>query len=572
MTFADPRWLWALVVLPLLVVLEWLAARRTRAALERLVGSRIDPALLAQVRPGQRVMAAVLRLTAVALLVIGASRPQWGREVVRRGSTGSDVVLVVDVSASMDARDVPPSRLDEARREALAVIDRLAGSRFGVVAFAGDAIRLCPPTLDRAAARLTIEGLSSVAIAEPGTDLGKGLHTALRLLPNGRRDEQVIVLWTDGEDLEQGGPGAVEDVVRSGVRLFAIGVGTPAGDVVPVVDEHARVVDIKRDENGVAVRSRLDDGLLRQIARRTRGGYFAASRPGGELPRLIAALGAVAASGRGNRLIERPVARFTWFAAAASLLLGIERAVARRRRRARRDDAPLATAATRAATVAVLVALLLLAGRADAQSTWARGDRAFKAGTYAAAESLYTLRLTDPTAPRAVKVNRATARALAGHGPEGVHELEALATGDDPSSRVAGYNQGTLLGDAKQYEAALKALRRSLERDPTDADARWNYEVVLQRQEAQRQRDPEQQPQKPKPQPSPQPQQQNQKPNPNPSTQPENGQPPPQPPPQQGMERAQAEQILNALEELQRMDQQRQRKVRVLKERRGRDW
>ena len=204
MIFGDPRWLWALLALPLLALLEWLAARRRHAALGRLVGTRLDGMLLAQVRPRQRALSALLRIGAIALLIVGAARPEWGREVVRRGSTGSDVVLVVDVSASMDARDVPPSRLDEARREALAVIDRLAGSRFGVVAFAGEAIRLCPPTLDRAAARLTIEGLSSLAVAEPGTDLGKGLRTSLRLLPNGRRDEQVIVLWTDGEDLEQG--------------------------------------------------------------------------------------------------------------------------------------------------------------------------------------------------------------------------------------------------------------------------------------------------------------------------------------------------------------------------------
>ena len=86
MTFGDPRWLWALAALPLFAMFEWLAARRARAALERLVGSRLDGALLAQVRPGQRAMSAVLRLGAVACLIAGAARPEWGREVVRRGS------------------------------------------------------------------------------------------------------------------------------------------------------------------------------------------------------------------------------------------------------------------------------------------------------------------------------------------------------------------------------------------------------------------------------------------------------------------------------------------------------
>src|SRR5438105_3091344 len=122
MTYADPRWLYALFALPLLALLGWLAIRRASRALERLIGTRPGHALLAQVRPRQRAWSALLRLLALACLILGAARPEWGREAVRRGATGSDVVLAMDVSASMDARDVPPSRLDEARREALAVV------------------------------------------------------------------------------------------------------------------------------------------------------------------------------------------------------------------------------------------------------------------------------------------------------------------------------------------------------------------------------------------------------------------------------------------------------------------
>jgi tetratricopeptide (TPR) repeat protein len=260
-----------------------------------------------------------------------------------------------------------------------------------------------------------------------------------------------------------------------------------------------------------------------------------------------------------------------------------ERTVARRRRPAV-EAAPPATSSGRAAAAAALLIVMaagaLLPGRAAAQSAWARGDRAFRAGHYAAAESLYTLRLEDRRAPAEVRVNRATARALAGHRPEGVHELEPLAQRHDHAGHEAGYNLGTLLGDAKQYDPALAALRRTLENNPSDQDARWNYEVILQRkdrEQQQQQKKPE--PQKPKPQPSPS--QPGQSPQQNP--QPNAGQAPPSQSPQpsqqqqaqkpsQSMDRAQAEQILDALQELQRMDQQRQHKVRVLKERRGRDW
>src|SRR5262245_59404788 len=172
MTFVHQDWLWALLALPALLGLEALAARRAARAAEKLAG-RLDSVLLEQRLPGQRRLGIALRLLGLGLLVVGAAGPEWGHELVRRSAVGSEVVL--DVSASMDVRDVPPSRLEEARREAVAVLERLGGSRVAVVAFAGEAARLCPLTIDRSAARLVLESLSTSTVAEPGTDLAKGL-------------------------------------------------------------------------------------------------------------------------------------------------------------------------------------------------------------------------------------------------------------------------------------------------------------------------------------------------------------------------------------------------------------
>jgi len=584
MIFADARWLWLLLALAPLALLEWRAARRAERALEALVGKRARHRLLEQRRHGQRRAGALLRLSALGLLIVGAAGPEWGREVVRRAATGSDIVFLVDVSASMDARDVPPSRLDEARREALAVLERLEGSRVGVVAFAGDAVRICPLTLERSAVRLALEGLNTASVSLPGTDLGRALRTAVKVMPSGRRDEQAVVLWTDGEDLEAAGRAAIDDVAGAGVRVFAVGCGTAAGDVVPVLDDRGRAVDVKRDASGGPVVSRLDEELLRQLARRTRGGYFAAGRPGGELPRLLSALGSLARAARGERLVERPVARFPLFAAGAVLLLLGEVARARRRVVRRSAGIPAAGAAPRAArAVAALLALaallLLRPGEAGAQSAWAKGDRAFRAARYAEAESLYAERLRRG-GPDAVRVNRATARALAGE--EGALEpLRDVAATDDPAGRTAGYNLGTLLGERGAFDAALEELRRALVRDPGDADARWNYEVLMRRRDEAERRRQEQGPggDRPETPPEPQPEEGPAQPTPGapqpqaPQQQPaqmQQGAPPPQA--GQGMDRAQAERLLGALEELQRLERQRQQRVRVMQEKRGKDW
>jgi len=581
MTFTDPRWLWALAALPVLFLLEWRAVRRAERALTALAGAREGHPLLAQRRPGGRRLGLLLRLGALALLAVGAAGPEWGRELVRRAATGSDVLLMLDVSASMDVRDVPPSRMEEARREALAVLDRLEGSRVAVVAFAGDAVRLCPLTQDLGAVRLVLESLSTASVSDPGTDLGRALRAARRVLPPGRREEQAIVLWTDGEDLERGAREAIEDLAATGVRVFAVGVGTPTGDVVPVLDEAGRATDVKRDEQGNAVRSRLDESLLRTLARRTRGGYFSASRAGGELPRLLGALGALARSGRGVRIVERPIARFPLFAGLAAVLLVAD--LARPRRRvAPRAPGTRAGAAARAAALAG--AMLLAAGPAAAQSPWAKGDRAWREGRFAAAESLYALRARGG-APPALRVNRATAAGLAGRREAAERDLARLVGERGAAGGHARYNLGTFQGARGAYEEALASLRAALERDPGDEDARWNYEIVLRRQREEERRRRESGGQDaPRPDPdrapgagTPSPQPQGQPPQPGgqaPSPSPPAAQAPSAPPPggATGMTREQAERVLGALQDLQRADERNQRRVRVLREKRGRDW
>lgn len=592
MSFADPRFLLGLLLVPILGVLEWNAIHRAERATDALVGKRVGHPLLSQRLAGQRLLGLGLRLLALTLLVVGAAGPQWGRETTRRQSQGSDIVFLIDVSASMDVRDVPSTRLDEARREALGLLQRLEGSRVAVVAFSGDAVRLCPLTLDQAATRLVIESLESGSISTPGTDIGKALESAGRALPPGRRDDQAIVMWTDGEDLEGRAAVAINEIAKSGVRLFTVGVGTPGGDVIPVLDDHGRSIDVKRDENGRVVRSQLDERLLRDLARRTRGAYFSASRVGGELPRLVTALGSLARSRRGSRMVERPVARFPLCAGLAGLLLVAELGRPRRRQQRsldpesllpgespRAQSKPVAVVGAKGGVVAaVILCAAFLAPSARAQSTWARGDAAFQKQRWAQAESLYALRAKGRAVPPSVRVNLATARARQGKADTALVELSRLSADPGRAGRAAGYNLGTLQGEAKEYERALTELRRVLERDPTDADARWNYELLkrLQREQQQKQ-DPKQAPQKPDASPE-QPagggQGQGQQPKQQaPQTpQPADAPPDPKPGQAQGMSREQADRLLGSLRELERSERQRMRRGPTQRERKGKDW
>ena len=577
MTFQNPLWLWGLLLSVPIALLEWRSLRRAEHAVRTMLGSRPLEGLLVQRLPKRRIGASTLRVAALFLATLGAAGPQWGREAVRRASQGSDVVMIVDVSASMQTRDVPPSRLEEARREAIALLNRLQGSRIGVVAFAGDAIRLCPLTLDPAAVRLTLETLTPGTVSEPGSDLGKALRAGLKLLPAGQRDEQAIVLWTDGEDLEGHAREAIEDLRRAGLRVFVVGVGTPAGDVIPMIDVSGVTLDVKKDENGAIVRSRLDETLLRDIARATRGQYFTASRSGGDLVRLTAALGSLARSKKGTRLIERPVARFPLCALLAAAGLIAFLAAPRRRPAAR--SAPLI--GPRSAAAFLLVLLPLGAGEVRAQSAWARGDAAWRKQEYARAESLYVQRARRGKAPTELLANLASVRAEQSKGDTVAEKaLMRIAGRPDRAGQMSGYNLGTLLGRRGATHRSLAELRRAIERDPTDLDARWNYELMRRREkDEQKQAQKPDQPKPsddPKPQPQPQAGQGGDAPQPPPD--PGKGQPspqadaPPAPGMQQPMTKDQAERLLGSLGDLERLERKRQQANQAQKQKRGKDW
>jgi Ca-activated chloride channel family protein len=575
MSFEHPLVLWALLALPLLAWLEWRAAVRARLALRAMLGPQPLPVLSSQPRRGARRDAALLRMGALLLLVIGAAGPQWGRESVRRESRGSDLVLVLDCSASMEARDVAPTRMDVARREAIALIERVGETRLGVVAFAGDAVRLCPLTLDPAAVRLTLETIGPGSVSEPGSDLGRALTAALRLLPTGRREEQAVVVWTDGEDLEGGARAALETLRREGLRVFVVGVGTPAGAPIPVLDEAGRTVDTKRDENGTPVVSRLDERLLRDLARRTRGAYFASTGGGGSLPRLLAALGSLSQARHGTRLVERPVARFPWFGLLAVVALAVLALLSRR------------AAPSAARTAAAMLLAVTCITPARAQSDWARGDAAFRRGQAARAESLYVERLRTGRPVRALEADLQAARASrmgAAIGDSTLESLARLSEQDDAAGRMSGYNHGTALAVAGRVDEAIAALRRTLQRDPNDEDARWNLELLLREK---RRREQAASGARPEPQPGesgpaqPQPSAPGQGPAPTPTPTPSPGSPRPSPagqaPPASAgasgrMTREQAEQLLGALRELERLERQGATRGAARVVRNGRDW
>jgi len=321
--------LWAVLALALLA----LAADRGRRRTERALG---DPqalrALSGEAGPRARAWRTVLTLAAAGLAVVGLMRPQAGFRLVTATTQGVDLVIALDLSRSMDARDLRPDRLSAAKREAITLLNALEGSQVGLVEFAGSARIVSPLSTDREGLASIIETASTRDPDRPGTDIGAALEHAARLLTRPGERPRAIVLLSDGENLEGDPRSALEKVRRAGAKLYTIGLGTPEGSTIPVVDSTGATRGVKRAPEGNVVMTRLDEKTLRSLAQAGGGTYERADGTGRAALRLVDPIrsgGTYEARGRAIRAYDE---RFPWFAATAGMFLIAERLVPRRRR------------------------------------------------------------------------------------------------------------------------------------------------------------------------------------------------------------------------------------------------
>jgi len=332
MRFAEPALLWALLAVPAVALGGlWLLRWRRRAV--RAFG---DPDTLDRLSTGpgpeRRGGRLILLLVAATALPLAMARPQWGRRLEEVRRRGIDLVLVMDISRSMLAQDLRPSRLEQAKEAMGDLIDRLPDDRIGLVAFAGSAQVFCPLTLDHAAARVFLDILDPTMIQEPGTALGDAIRMALSLFDPGERKYKVMVLITDGEDQETEPLKAAEEAAEAGVIVFAVGVGTQSGEPIPLKDDSGEVVDYVRDQAGQIVTSRLNSVLLEEIARSSGGSFYLATPGEQELDRIAEEIASMDRKELSSRLAGNLEDRYQIPLVLATLALIAEAFLARRSR------------------------------------------------------------------------------------------------------------------------------------------------------------------------------------------------------------------------------------------------
>ena len=280
MTFGSPQYLYALLALPALMAFVWWAFAR-RAALVQRIG---DPALIERlsvaVNRGMRRRRLVLWFLGITLIILALARPQWGSDVQIVEHRGVQVMVALDISRSMLAQDLKPTRLDRAKLEISDLMSRLTGDEVGIVLFSGASFIQFPLTFDYATARTYLRNASPDAITRQGTVIAKAIETAMTGFSEERVSQKIIVIMTDGENHEGDPIAAARQAAEDGAVIYTVGFGSPEGEPVPEYDGQGNVIGYREDDQGRVVITQLDEAALQQVAQAGGGKYFRAVERG----------------------------------------------------------------------------------------------------------------------------------------------------------------------------------------------------------------------------------------------------------------------------------------------------
>ena len=284
--------------------------------------------LLSKLTPNWSLKQQILKFSLFGLgiifLFLGLARPQWGSEKRKTQPAGIDILIALDVSKSMLARDVRPNRLERVKLSINNLLDRVEGDRLGLIAFSGSAFLQCPLTLDHQAFTKTLNDLQVGIIKRPGTDLSRPIEEAIHSFSKDDTD-RFLILLSDGEDLEGKGLKQAKEAAKDGVRIYTIGIGAKGGARIPMDPLGQSARNFLRDPQGQTVITKLDENPLRAIADASQGKYFSLGPTGEGLAKVLGILQTIGQQKKREQLsTELPIDRYRLFVFIGFLLLCLE--------------------------------------------------------------------------------------------------------------------------------------------------------------------------------------------------------------------------------------------------------
>lgn len=476
--FADPTYLYLLAVIPVLAIIRFLTYRNQKKRLRKFG----DPKLLRSLMPDvSRFRPAVkfwILQGALALLVVMLARPQFGTKISNEQRTGIETIIAMDISNSMLAEDITPSRLDRSKMMVENLVDHFTNDKIGLLVFAGDAFVQLPITSDYVSAKMFLSSIDPSMMATQGTDIARAIDMATHSFTQEEGIGKAIIVITDGEDHEGGALEAAEAAKKAGMRVYVLGVGSTQGAPIPIPGTG----DYMKDNTGNTVMSALNEDMCRQVAQAGGGAYIHVENNSAAQDQLDNELSKLAKKETTSTVYSEFDEQFQAVAILALLLLILEICIFDRRNPLLKRLSLFGSKKKAAATIALLLVAMTASAQTDRQYI-REGNKQFRVGQYDKAEVSYRKAVEkNPKNPQAA-YNLGNALMAQKKDSSAVQQFEqATRIETNPLRKAAAYhNMGVICQTHKMYGEAIEAYKNALRLNPNDNETRYNL-VLCQRQ------------------------------------------------------------------------------------------
>lgn len=320
---AHQEFLYLFALIPVFVIIFFLMMRWKKNALRKFGEPSVISGLFPDVSVTRPYLKFILLLLSYSLFIFGICGPQIGTKLEEVKRKGVDIMIALDVSNSMNAEDIRPTRLERSKQAIYRLIDKLQGDRIGLIVFAGQAYMQLPITTDYGAAKLFLQSINSDIVPTQGTAIGSAIDLAVEAIGDSVKKNTAIVVITDGENHEDNAVDEAKKAAAKGIIVHTIGMGSLDGAPIPVYSNGVRT-SFMQDENGTTVITKLDADMLQQIAEAGKGKFVRASNTEDGLDIIMKEISTLEKKEFGSKMFTDYEDQYQYFIGAALLLLLIE--------------------------------------------------------------------------------------------------------------------------------------------------------------------------------------------------------------------------------------------------------
>ena len=493
--FEDPKYLYLLVFIAIFALIRLITYQKQKSRLRKFG----DPSLLnelmpdvSRLRPGLKFW---LLQAALALFIVMLARPQYGKHISHEKRTGIETIIAMDISNSMLAEDVVPSRLERAKMMVENLVDNFTNDKIGLIVFAGDAFVQLPITSDYVSAKMFLSSIEPSMMQAQGTDIAAAINMAVHSFTQQENIGKAIIVITDGEDHEGGALEAAKEALERGMRVYVLGVGSAKGSPIPIPGSN----DYLHDNAGNTVMSALNEQMCREVAQAGGGAYIHVENNSNAQRVLDEELDKLEKNETDSTIYSDYDEQFQAVGILALLLLILEVCILDRKNPLLKNIS-LFGGKKRVAVMLLLLMSVVVQAQTDRQYV-RQGNRSFQKGDYEQAEVAYSKAVEKNDKNPQAHYNLGNALLAQKKDSAAIEQFQKSGQLEtNPLRKAQSYhNIGVSCQQHKMYGEAIEAYKQALRLNPNDDETRYNLVLCKhekEKQDQQNQQDQQQQQQK----------------------------------------------------------------------------